>query len=41
MIFISCGNGNPDNYDSEYAKELQTILDESDELSDETKAKQI
>lgn len=28
MIFISGGQGNPDNYDSEFASELQTMLDE-------------
>jgi hypothetical protein len=31
MIFIDCGNGNPDDYDSEFAKELQTMLDELSE----------
>ena len=28
MIFISGGQRNPDNYDSEFASELQTMLDE-------------
>ena len=29
MIFIDCGDGNPDDYDIEFAKKLRTMLDES------------
>lgn len=31
MIFIDCGDGNPDDYDIEFAKKLQTMLDEPSE----------
>lgn len=31
MIFIDCGNGNPDDYDVGFAEELQTMIDELSE----------
>lgn len=31
MIFIDCGNGNPDDYDSKFAEELKVMLDELSE----------
>lgn len=31
MIFIDCGNGNPDDYDSEFAEKLKAMLDELSE----------
>ena len=31
MIYIRGGNGNPDDYDSTFAKELQTMLDKSED----------
>ena len=31
MIFIDCGDGNSDDYDSKFVKELKVMLDELSE----------
>ena len=35
MIFISGGQGNPDNYDSKFTTELQTMLEELSDKDDD------